>query len=127
MVFAKIKCVICRRSAFLPNNIPNKIRTPKHLIHYNLKVMSFIVVDGHPDRAVLGQQIAQQFQPRPHHGEPARMLQIVVVVLEGRARVVGRIDIDALHPPGVERQQRLQRFQIVALDQHVAGVPVPGR
>src|SRR3546814_3320293 len=41
--------------------------------------------------------------------------------------VVGRVDVDALHPAGVERQQGLQGLQVVALDEHVAGRGVAGR
>ena len=52
------------------------------------------------------------------------MLQIFVVMLEGRARVLGSIDVDALHPPGINGQQRLQ---ISPLGQHVPGIPVPRR
>ena len=89
--------------------------------------MSLIVVELHPNGTVFGQQISQQFEPRPHHGKPARVFEIVVVVLECRTRVVGGVDVDALYPPGVERQECLQRLQIVALDQKVPGFPVSGR
>lgn len=55
------------------------------------------------------------------------MFEIVVVVLEGGAGVVGRVDIDALHLTGVERQQCLERFEVVALDEHVAGARIASR
>ncbi len=55
------------------------------------------------------------------------MLQIVVVMRESRSCVVGRVDVDALYPPGVKRQQCLQSFQIVPLNQHVGGIAIPRR
>ena len=54
------------------------------------------------------------------------MFEIVVVMLESRARVVRRVDVDALHLPGIKRQQRLQRLQVVALNEQVAGARVTG-
>ena len=50
------------------------------------------------------------------------MFELVVVVLEGALRVVGRIDEDALHLSRVERDQRLESQQIIALDQQI--IPV---
>ena len=41
-----------------------------------------------------------------------------------RAGVIGRINKNAFYLSGIERQQGLKRVQIVALDQHVAGVAV---
>jgi len=52
------------------------------------------------------------------------MFQVVIIVIEGGSRVVRRINVDALHLPRVERQQRLERFEIVALKKHVAGVRI---
>ncbi len=49
--------------------------------------------------------------------------ETVVVMLEGRAGIIRRGDVDALHLTGVERQQHLQCFQVVALDEHVACMP----
>src|SRR5690606_14372682 len=50
------------------------------------------------------------------------MLQLIVVVLEGGLGVVGRVDKNAFHLPAVERQQRLERQQVVTLDQQVLGI-----
>jgi len=119
--------VIVRTVDLLPNEGRVEVSTPEHFVHDDLEVVPLIVVDGHPDRAILGQKIAEQFQPGPHHGEPLRVLKVVVVVLEGGARVVGRIDIDAFHPTGIEGQQRFQRLQVVALDQYVARATVARR
>ncbi len=108
----------------LPKYVSHEISSSKHLIHNDLEIVRLIVVNRHPNRPILRQQVAQQFQARPHHRQPLAMFEIVVVVLEGRARVVRRVNVDALHLPGIERQQRLQRFQVVALDEHVTGVQV---
>ena len=35
-------------------------------------------------------------------------------------------DVDALHPPGVEGEERLQCLQVVALNEHVAGIGISG-
>ena len=86
--------------------------------------MPLVVVDRDPDRPVLGEQIAQQLQTRIDHRQPLTVLQIVVVMLEGALGVVRRIDEDALDPPRAERQQRLERLQIVALNEPVVGVRV---
>ena len=94
--------------AFCHTIFATKLPRPKHLIHDHLEIMRLVVINRDPDAPVLGQQIAQQFQPRVHHRQPLAVLQVVVVVLEGALGVVGRVDEDALHPPGVERQQGLQ-------------------
>lgn len=52
------------------------------------------------------------------------MLKIVVVMLEGAASVVGRINVDALHLSGIVREKSLEGVQIVALNEHVASVAV---
>ena len=41
------------------------------------------------------------------------------------ARVVRRVDVDALHLPGVVRKQRLERNEVVALDDEVAVARLP--
>ena len=47
-------------------------------------------------------------------------------MLERRAGVVRRIDVDALHAPGVVGQQRLQGFKVVTLNEHVGAVRIAG-
>jgi hypothetical protein len=53
-----------------------------------------------------------------------RAVDVVVVDPALVAGVVGRVDVDALHLPGVARQQRLERVQVVALHDQVAAVAV---
>ena len=53
------------------------------------------------------------------------MLQSVIIMLERASRVVGRVDEDALHPPGELLFQRLESEQIVPADEPVVEeVPV---
>ena len=55
------------------------------------------------------------------------MFEVVVVVFEGGAGVVGGIDVDALHLSRVERQDRPQRLQVVAVDEQVVARPIRQR
>jgi hypothetical protein len=41
--------------------------------------MPLVVVDRHPDAAVLTQELAQQLQPRQHHAEPLAVLEVVAL------------------------------------------------
>jgi hypothetical protein len=50
------------------------------------------------------------------------MFQTVVIVLEGRTSVVGRVNEDTFNLAGIIRQQRFERGQVVALDEQVLGV-----
>src|ERR1019366_5242292 len=72
---------------------------------------------SHSSRAVLGDHVAEQFEARVHEREPARMLQIVIVVLERAPRVIRWINGDALDAPGVIRQQGFERAEVVALNE----------
>lgn len=49
-----------------------------------------------------------------------RRVDIVVVAPAFVAGVVGRVDGDAVHPAGIERQERLQGMQVVTLNNQVA-------
>ena len=92
--------------------------------------------------AILTQELLQQHQPRIHHAEPFvvsgevfglladgvaepaedfRGVDVVVIDPALVAGVVGRIDADAFHLPGVARQQRLEGVEVVALHDQVAG------
>ena len=101
-------------------------------------MVHFVVVDGHEDRPVLPEQCAEQLQARHQHAAPLVVPGQVIAVHhpaqpvphEGRihvvvvrpalvARVVGRIDVDALYLSVIGRQQRLQRGQVIAVDDQV--------
>mgnify|MGYP006196653271 CR=1 FL=1 len=81
--------------------------------------MPLVVVDGHPDRPILAQQLPQHLQTRQHHAQPLAVLQVVVVVLERALGVVGRVNENALHAPTVERQQGLERRYAAVLGTHL--------
>ena len=108
--------------SFFPDDSCNKILSPEDLIHDDLEVVGFVIVDGDPDASVFGEHFAEEFEAGIHHAQPMGVFQVVVVVLEGAAGVVGRVDEDALDAAGVEGQQRLEGLQIVALDEHVLGL-----
>ena len=118
-----------------------EILLAEDLVHRRPQVMELVVVDGDEDRPVLRQQLPEKLQPRPHHAQPfvvplqilpvhlpvalqplphQRAVHLVVVGPALIAGVVGRVDIDAFHPPRVARYQRLQRLQIVAVDNQIA-------
>ena len=90
-------------------------------------MMHLVVVDGHEDRPVLPEQFAQELEARQHHAAPLVVAGQIVAVHdsaqpvphEGRvdvvvvrpafvARVVGRIDVDALYLAVIGREQSLQ-------------------
>ena len=89
----------------------------------------------------------QQFQPGVHHTQPLvvagevlalfahhfaqplldfRVVHIVVVHPALVAGVIGRIDVDALHPALIPGQQSLQRVQIIPVDDHVFAAVILG-
>ena len=70
--------------------------------------MAFVIVQRNPNTAVFRQQFMQEFQTRIHHRQPQAVLQIIVVVGEGRARVVWRVDTDTFDAAGIKRQQGFQ-------------------
>ena len=110
----------------LPKHISHEVSSSEQLIHDDLEVVRLVVVDGNPDRAVLRQQIAQEFKTRPHHCQPLCRFEIDVVMLEGRAGIIRRVDVDSPHLAGIERHKRLQGFRFVTLDEHVPGFRVAG-
>ena len=55
-----------------------------------------------------------------------RIIDIIVVAPLLIASVVRRIDVDALHPTLILRQQSFQGFQIIAVDNHVITAVVLG-
>ena len=115
----------------------------KYFIADETQVCLLIIIYTYKYRTIFCHQLLQQFQPRIHHAKPLvvaaqilalcadnfpqpcldmRIVDIVVVHPFFVARVIRRINIDALHPPLIHRQQRFERIQIVAVDNHVAVV-----
>ncbi len=115
-----------------------EIALAKNLIHQHPQMVLFVVVNGHENHAVVGQQFAEQLQAGPHHAEPLVVtLQILAVnglvqpfahqgavhlVVVGPALVagvVGRVDVDALDAASVAGQQGFERVEIVAVNDQV--------
>ena len=116
---------------FLPNNVGNKIPPPKHLITQHLQIMALVVVNGDPQRTILGQEPPDDLQPIPHQRQPDGMLDPVVIMGEGAAGVVRRIDKHALDLAGKLLLQGLQGQQVVTEDQPIVEQirlrhPMPG-
>ncbi len=109
--------------------------------------MEFIVVYADKDHTIVGEKIPQQRESRIHHAEPfvvprqifgfrphdlaqpalhLRAIYGVVVNPFFVASVVRRVYIDALHFTGVIRQESFEGQQVVALDQKITAVGVPG-
>jgi hypothetical protein len=49
------------------------------------------------------------------------MLKIVVVMFKCGSGVIGRVDIDTLHPSGELLLQRFEGEQVVSVDEHIVG------
>ena len=131
----------------LPDDRAYKVASFKNLIHQQPQRRHLVVVDGHKDRPILPQELLQQHQPRIHHAQPAVVaveglaflahhlaqpfadfgaVDVVVVHPAFVAGVVRGVDVDALHLPGVARQQGLEGMKVVALHDEVAAVtPFP--
>ncbi len=89
----------------------------------------FFLVDGDDEHGIVGAQQALGKEEAPlHHGEPfgvailVGLVNVVVVVFPvARAGVVGRVDVDAIHPAGADVGQELQGIVVVGLDEGVPG------
>lgn len=142
MVFGQMARGVLGRIDLLPQHRRDEVARAENLIHQQPQRRHFVVVDGDENRPVLAQKLPQQHQPRIHHAQPAvvavqrlalaadhlaqplanlRAVDVVVVDPALVAGVVRRVDIDALHLPRIARQQGLQRVQVVALHDEVAG------
>ena len=121
-----------------PGDRADEILIAEYLVQQGAQMVEFVVVDGDEDNAVLPQHLAQQLHARQHHAAPLvvpgqvfavdrlaeplahhRRVDVVVVGPALVAGVVGRIDVDALDLMLVDRQQRLERRQIVAVHDQV--------
>ena len=85
----------------------------------SLPILRFVIVDGNPQRTVFRQQALDDFQTVPHQPQPDRMFQPVVVMGEGTARVVGRIDKHTFHFAAEFLFEGFQGKQVVAVDEAV--------
>ena len=138
--------VVLAGFSVMPYKRSDKIALPKNFIEQHPQPMLLVVVDGNKNHAVLGQQFAQQLQPRPHHAQPLLMpllvvavhravflqpalhqigIHIVVVAPALVAGVIRRVNVNAIHPPRITRHQRFERMQIIAMHNQVALLHIP--
>ena len=104
---------------FLPNCIRHKISPPEDFITQHFQIMRFVIVDGNPQRTVVCQQALDDFQTVTHLSQPDGMFQSVVVMGEGTASVVGRIDKHAFHFAAEFLFEGFQGKQVIAKDKAV--------
>ena len=118
-----------------------KIYCSEYFIHDIPKCLYLVVIDANKDRSILPKKLPEQCEPWIHHAKPAimpiqclafpaydlakpipdnRAIHVVVINPVFVARIVGRIDIDALHLSGIVGQQRLERDEVIALDNKIA-------
>ena len=135
--------VVPSRVVALPRDVRHEARRAEDLVADKLEVRELRVVDADEDGARRREQPSQQLQPRVHHAQPlvvsaevfalladdlpeplpdARVVYVVVVDPSLVAGVVRRIDVDAVNLALVLRQQRLERLEVVAVDDHVPAV-----
>lgn len=81
--------------------------------------MPLVIINADPNRAIISEQIPQDFQSGPHQVQPLAVFQIVIVMFERISRVVWRIDVNTLDLSGKTGFQSFQGKQIVAMDQHI--------
>ena len=115
-----------------------EILLPENLVHQQPQAVLLVVIDGHEDYPVVGQQFPKKLEAGPHQAEPlivpfqvvpvnhliqprleVGVAHIVVVDPSLVAGVVGRIDIDAFDPSGESRKQSLEGVEVVAVDYEV--------
>src|SRR3569832_2326866 len=118
----------------------DKIHLSEKLIHYISKCLHIIVVNADENRPIFAKKLTEKGEPRIHHAEPAVVpvegftfladgfsepladdwaIDVVVIGPVFVSRVVGRIDVDALHLTGVVRQDRLEGNEVIPLDDEV--------
>jgi len=97
------------------------------LVEHHLRVVQQVVVQLHEERTRGRQASPQQLEARAHEVEPLGPAAGVAVVFAALPRVVGGIDVDAVHASLELGHQRHERAQVVALDQQVLGRLPPGR
>jgi len=94
----------------------------------------FLFIYGNDQHRILRvEQLLRQLQPLFHHGQPLAVaigvvaIHVIVVVLPVLcAGIVGRVDIDAVHLPGVQVLQQLEGVIVVGFDQGMPEVAVRG-
>ncbi|MCE3257730.1 MAG: hypothetical protein K0Q64_1813 [Nitrobacter vulgaris] len=89
-------------------------------------MMHLMLVDGDDEHAIRFEQPTRNDKSASHEGEPlamtpgVRLIDVVVVVFPVTgARVVGRVDIDAIDPAGIKPFKQLEGVVVVGLKEQV--------
>ena len=131
--------ILCSSSC-CSNNIADEIRTSENLIANQLQCRLLIIINRDKNHPIIRQKLLQQFQTRIHHAQPfvvaaqilalapdhfaqpflyARVVHIVVVHPALVARVIRRVNVNAVDAPAKLGQQAFERKQIVAVNQKI--------
>ena len=125
MHLAEVSARIIRRVLGPPDETPDP--PPRHhFIQQHLQLRPALVIDADEQHAILPQKVAgddeslvKKLDPRR---EPPRVVFIHEAVVIDKVllpRVVGRINEDALHPPGVSHAQVAQGVEVIPLDDEI--------
>ena len=77
-------------------NIGHKVLSAKNFIHENFAIVRFLVIKTEKDYAIVSQQPSSKHQAILYKGEPRGVVEPVIVIKTIAARVVWRVDVDAL-------------------------------
>jgi hypothetical protein len=115
-------CLIVEVAVSSPNKCRQSPSRPEQFIHQGTKMVYFVIVNRDEDDTILIQKLLQQHQAWVHHRQPAivpvqrfafladhlaqpaaNLWAVHVVVVDPAliAGVVRRVDVDALHLPGI--------------------------
>ena len=137
MLHAEIGVVLAR-GARLPGEHGDEIGGPEDLVEHQPQGVHLVVVDADEQHHVVAQQLPGQRQAGVDHVQPGAVPAPfvtavgtravtaagaeIIVVQEVAAGVVGRVDVDHLHPLQIAFSQTLEHRQVVAFD-HAVGHP----
>ena len=143
-----IKFAVLPAAGTFDSAFSEKIACAKNLVADKFKVRLFVIVDRNENGAVVGEQIAQEFEAGIHHAKPfivsgevfafpaddfaepaldSWVVDVIVVNPALVAGVVGRVDINAFDAAGETREQRFEREQVVGVNNHVGRVGAVGK
>lgn len=92
----------------MPNNSSNKATASEDLIHKNLKVVAFVIINNNPNAAVFRKKPIQNFQSLPNQRQPKRVLHSVIIMLKCASGIIRRINKHAFH---LARELLFERFE----------------
>ena len=121
VVFREVLRRILGREVFLPDDVGDEVVGPEHIVSQGQQSTMFMLIDAGELHAAVRKPLPARLQTALHHRQPRRVPREIVFVQEAvAARVVRRIDVDALHGLPIGRLQRAQGRVVVAMHQHAA-------